>query len=176
MGMIEKIEASKFIGMEFATWLLWLSHKMNGRIKLEGKEAFDLYFESPVQLFADVGDATVATLKGSLPIDSPEAHLALQEGKLIAKAAMRMNYRNQSYTFTLDASRMTLSALKVPMPANVTKQDYLYVRLERIQEFEEFFDKLFDSYLEIRCDEKEWLPVCNEITEWIDGLHDHGLS
>lgn len=170
MGMIEKLEQSKFIGMEFATWLCWQSHNANGRVTLDNLEPFEVFFESPIQFFADIGDATVAVLKGSLPIDSPEAHRAFQEGKMLAKAAMRINWRNSSYTFTLDAMRMALSALKIPIPANVSAGEYLHVRLERFQEFEQFFDKVFDAYLAIRCDGKKWGQACVEITAWIDGL------
>ncbi|MDD4279433.1 MAG: hypothetical protein PHX74_06825, partial [Candidatus Sumerlaeales bacterium] len=128
----DKLENAKFIGMEFATWLCCLSQKNNGRIKLENLAPFDLFFESPIQFYSDIGDTTIAVLKGSLPIDSPEAYQALREGKTIAKAALRFIFQNQTYTLTLDAGRMLVSGLKVPMPANVSVDNYLDIRLERL--------------------------------------------
>ncbi len=166
----EKLEFAKFIGFEFATWLCWLSHKNNGQIKIDGFEPFDLYFESPIQFFSEIGDATIAVLKGSQPINSPEACRAFKEGKLIDKAALRINYHNQTYTFTLNAARLLISGLRLPMPSNVTLQNYIEVRIERLKEFDEFFENLFKTYLALRCDEKKWNAITHSITQWIDGL------
>ncbi|MDD4280204.1 MAG: hypothetical protein PHX74_10780, partial [Candidatus Sumerlaeales bacterium] len=79
-------------------------------------------------------------------------------------------FQNQTYTLTLDAGRMLVSGLKVPMPANVSVDNYLDIRLERLEEFDHFMNVLFKNYLALRCDEKKWSGVCKTIKEWIDGF------
>ena len=96
MGLIEKIEATQFLGQEFATWLCWRSETGNGKFKLSGLDEFDLYCEAPVQLVCDYGEVTSVTLKGGTPMQSPEARLAMREGKKVDRMRVRVNWRRYS--------------------------------------------------------------------------------
>ena len=103
MGLIEKAAAAEFLGMEFATWLYWISETNSGKIRLTGFEEFELWFESPITLVADYGEATNITLKGGTPLESPEARVAFQQNKKISRTRMRANFRNQTFAFGFNA-------------------------------------------------------------------------
>lgn len=167
MGLIEKIEATEFLGQEFATWLCWRSETGNGKFKLTGLEEFELYCEAPVQLVCDYGEATSITLKGGTPMQSPEARLALREGKKVDRMRVRVNHRNMTYTFGFNASSFALSGLKIPVPQNVSNADYIFVRLEMFEEFEAFFHSIFECFLKLRLNDKAWSAEQGKIAEWV---------
>ncbi|MCX7018238.1 MAG: hypothetical protein WCK47_09220 [bacterium] len=167
MGLVETIEAAEFIGQEFATWLYWLSETHQGKIAPDGVGEFELFFESPVQLVHDYGDATVVALRGGTPLESPEARQSLRENKKIARAHLRVNRNNQTFTFTFNASNFSLAGLTLPIPPNVSPADYLYIRLEMIEEFEAFWESVFRAFLKIRLDAKLWEGERRKLAAWI---------
>jgi hypothetical protein len=167
VGALEKIQATEFLGEEFATWLYWLSETHSSKMKLDGVEEFELWFEAPVELVCDFGEATNVALKGGTPLESPEARQALRENKMVAKAALRVLWRNQTFTFTFRAQSFSVSGLKVPVPPNAAPADYLHLRLEILQEFEAFFQKVFEAFLKVRLNSKAWTPERKRMVEWV---------
>lgn len=167
VGLLEKVAASEFIGMEFATWLYWLSETNGGKVKLEGHDEFEIWFEAPIQLAADYGEATHMVLKGGTPLEGAEARTAFTEGKKITKARLRINYQNQTYTFGFNALTFGISGLKVPTPPGTSGPDYVFVRMEAFEEFEKFFDSLFETYLKLRLDDKAWAAESARLKAWI---------
>lgn len=167
VGLIEKAAAAEFLGMEFATWLYWQSVTNGGKMKLDGIEEFELWFESPVTLVADYGEATNVTLKGGTPLESPEARQAFQENKKIARTRVRTNFRNQTFTFGFNALNFSLSGLKIPAPPNANGPDYVFLRLEIFEEFERFFQSLFEAFLKLRLDDRAWATERGRLSEWV---------
>lgn len=170
MGLIEKVAAAEFLGMEFATWLYWQSETGSGKMRIEGMEEFELWFESPITLVCDYGEATNIVLKGGTPLEGPEARQAFREGKKIARSRMRVNYRNQTFTFGFNALNYSLSGLKIPAPPNSSGPDYVFLRLEIFEEFEKFFQSVFESFLAVRLDEKAWVRERDRIIGWVRGF------
>lgn len=136
-------------------------------MRIEGIEEFELWVESPVLLVADFGEAVSVALKGATPLHSSEAHQALREGKKIEQTAFRIIMRNQTYTFNFRASRLALSGLKIPVPPNASPADYAFLRLEIFEEFEAFFQQLFQEFLKRRLDEKAWTRERGHIAKWV---------
>lgn len=171
MVVIEKAETVDYLGQEFLTWLGWQSEANNGRIRQEGIEPFELWFESPVQLMADYGESTVVGLRGPTPVESPEARQALREGKKIDRSRLRVVYRNQTYTFGFHASKFGISGMKLPIPPNTSPADFLHVRLELLEEFEKFFLSVFERFLALRLSAKSWSEERKRMSRWI-GKHE----
>lgn len=167
MGLLEKVAAAEFIGMEFATWLYWHSDISGNKMRLPDHEEFELWFEAPVQMAADYGEATNVTLKGGTPLEGAEARMAFREGKKITRARMRINYRNQTYTFGFNALNFGISGLKIPTPPNSTGPDYVFLRMEIFEEFEKFFESLFATFLKIRLNDKSWATEKEKMADWV---------
>jgi recombination associated protein RdgC len=167
VSLVEKLQAIEFLGREFATWLYWRSETGNGQIRLEGIEPFEAWFESPVELVNDFGEATSVVLKGSTPLESPEARQALLENKKIQRAHLRLNLRNQTYSFAFHAGRFAISGLRLPIPPNVPPTDIVVLRLELIDEFERFFESLFRVFLRLRMDDAKWKVERKKLASWI---------
>ncbi len=167
LGLLEKVAATEFLGMEFATWLYWHSETHGGKMRLPDHDEFELWFEAPVQMAADYGEATNIALKGGTPLEGAEARTAFREGKKLTRARMRLNYRNQTYTFGFNALNYGVSGLKVPAPPNSSGPDYVFLRLEIFEEFEKFFESLFESFLKIRLNDKAWGAEKEKLSDWM---------
>jgi recombination associated protein RdgC len=167
VGLIERIEATQFLGREFATWLYWRSETGNGKIALDGIEESEVWFEAPVELVNDFGDATSVILKGSTPLESPEARQAMRENKKVQRARMRVNFKGQTYTFGFNAAQYLVSGLKLPVPPNAPAADYIYLRLEILEEFEAYFHSLFEAFLKLRLDDKKWQTESRKLSGWV---------
>ena len=166
MGLMEKAAATEFIGLEFATWLYWQSEKSAGKLRLQGLDEFDCWFEAPVELTAEYGDATVITLKGGAPLESPEARRALLENKKINKAHLRIIWQNQTFTFALRASNFAVSGLKLPVPPK-SGGDYLDLRFEMFEAFEKFWGQVLEHFLTLRLNDKAWRPERKRMSDWV---------
>jgi hypothetical protein len=167
MGAIETIAATQFLGQEFATWLYWLSETNGGKIKLDGIEEFEAWFESPVQLVADYGEATSVVLAGGTPMESPEARQALRENKMLDRTRLRVIWRNQTFSCSFNASTFSISGLKLPVPPNAPAADHIFLRLEIFEQFEFFFESIFAAFLKLRLSEKQWAPARRKMSEWV---------
>lgn len=166
MALVEKLQNLAFLGQEFATWLYWKADTQSNKLALGGAE-FELWFESPVQLVCDFGEATVVVLKGGTPLDSPEAHQAFREDKKVSRTRLRCNLKNQTYTFGLDADTGRISGLKLPVPPEAAAADYLFLRLELLEEFETFWNGVFEAFLETRMDDDAWKKERGQIKKWV---------
>lgn len=156
MGLAEAVQASEFMGREFATWLYWLSFSGNGMVKLDDLDPFEIWFESPVELVHDYGEATSVVVKGSMPLESPEALQAFRENKKIQRTRIRLIYKNLTYTFGFHAGRFLVSGLRLPTPSSVAGSDYLITRFLLLEDFEKFWDALWEKFLALRLNEKAW--------------------
>jgi hypothetical protein len=167
LGTLEKTAAAEFLGMEFATWLYWQSETHGGKLKIDQIEEFELWFEAPIQMAADYGEATHLTLKGGTPLEGAEAKMAFREGKKITRSRMRVNFRNQTFTFGFNALNFAISGLKIPAPPNASGPDYVFVRLEIFEQFEKFFDSVFQAYLKLRTNDKTWHAEEAKLQDWV---------
>ena len=170
MGVLEKVAAAEFLGMEFATWLFYNSYQNNGKLTIPGLEPFELWFESPVTMASDYGEATQVTLKGGTPLEGPEAQSAFLAGKKISRVKVRINLRNQTYSFSFNPLNFNVSGLRLPAPPGAEGPDYAFVRLEIFEEFEKFIGELFQAYMVVRADDKKWPGESEAIKAWIRDL------
>lgn len=170
MGVLEKVAAAEYLGMEFATWLFYHSYQNNGKIALKDLEPFELWFESPVTMASDYGEATQIVLKGGTPLEGPEAQSAFLAGKKISRTKVRINLRNQTYSFNFNPLNFSISGLRLPAPPGAEGPDYAFVRLEIFEEFEKFIGELFQAYMKIRADDKRWPDESRTIGTWMREL------
>jgi hypothetical protein len=167
VGVLEKVAATEFLGMEFLTWLYWHSETNNGKMNIPGVEEFELWLEAPIQLVSDYGEATNVTLKGGTPLEGPEARIGFRENKKLAKTRLRVNYRNQTFTCGFNALNFAITGLKIPAPPNASGPDYVFVRLEIFEEFEKFFTSIFETFLKLRLKDSAWNEQRDKLRKWV---------
>jgi hypothetical protein len=167
MGVLELIQQKAFLGKEFLTWL-WFRAERDGQVEIPKRKPVNIEVLGPILLDAQYGDARQSVLKGESPATSPEAHTALLEGKKLRRARFKWSREDAEWTFTLDGESFAVSGLSVPNAGRLPFEDSMTMRLSWIREFEEALGELFEVFLGLRLDEKEWIPEVRAIQGWVE--------
>ncbi|MCE5230611.1 hypothetical protein LLG95_13605 [bacterium] len=166
MGVLELIQQKSFLGREFLTWL-WYRSEQGGQIELHGGKPVTVEIMGPILLDAQYGDARASTLKGESPATSPEAGTALIEGKKLRRARLKMERDGVEWVLTLDGETFNISGLAIPNPGRMPFEDTLTMRAEMIFEFERTLDTLFQEFMHLRLEAKQWPKEIKKIHEWV---------
>lgn len=161
---------SEELGLDFATWLLHRSVTGGNKVSLSKNLEFDLFVLGPLTLVSDYGEATSITLQGDNPASSPEAGRALNEGKHVAKATMKIIHENQTYDFTFNALTFTCASMKLPPMPKQAPVDTLLLRLDAFERFEEFWGRVYEEFLTLRLQDKAWKSETTRIRKWVTEL------
>lgn len=163
--LADLIAAKRFLGAEF---LLWLWHKDDVRDGLHElpDESVELHFDDQLRLEGFLAEAEQSALKGGAPAHSPEAHQALQVGKRVAKAKLRLVKIEREWVFTVEASSFRLSGVKTPALLTREDDEPLFERLYLIDELERALFGIYRLFLQERLD-ADWEKQRVKIAEWI---------
>ena len=166
MGVLELIQQKAFLGKEFLTWL-WHKAEADGKVRPAGGKPVEIEMLSPMALDAQYGDTRNSTLRGETPATSPEARTALIEGKKLSKVKLKWTREGTDWTVTLDGETLNVTGLTIPSPGRLPFEDQMSLRMEMVMEFEQILSQLFETFLELRLDEKIWGRELKRIHEWV---------
>lgn len=167
MGVLELIQQKAFLGNEFLTWV-WFRAETAATIDLGQGRSVEVEMLGPIALDAHYGDARALALKGDSPATSPEATTALIQGKKLAKARIKLSREDVDWIATLDAQTFNISGLNVPKAGQLPFDEALNFRFEYVMEFDRLLGELFDVFIELRLNEKEWAAEIKQIHAWVD--------
>ena len=167
MGLLELIEQRSFLGEEFLTWLLWKSSTEPEGLGLPDGSAVELRFESPLVLKAPYGDAEEVSLRGEGPALSPEAAVALAQGKKLSRAKLALVIEQSEWRFTVRADTLDVTGLRIPLRTSAAEAVWIEQRLEMLRRFFEVFEALFDLFLAARLSPRKWPGETKAIRAWI---------
>ncbi|MFT4704721.1 MAG: hypothetical protein ACI81R_002429 [Bradymonadia bacterium] len=162
----DEIAAKRFLGPEFMLWLWHRSDVADGQHVVDD-ENIELHFDDQLKLEAHLAEAEQSALKGGAPAHSPEAHQALQVGKRVAKAKLRLMKVEREWIFTLDAQTFRMSGVKTPTILTRDEDEPLFERLFLIEELEAALFGLYQLFLNIRLD-SDWEKTRQALSDWID--------
>lgn len=168
MGMLELIQQKAFIGKEFLTWL-WFRAERDGKLDVLKQKPIQVEMMGPIMLEAAYGDARSSTLKGDSPATAPEAGTALLEGKKLRKTKLKLTRDSAEWMLALDGETFHFSGLNIPSPGKMPFEDAMALRMEMLLEFEQVLAGLFETFMTLRMDKKEWEPELREIQTWVRG-------
>lgn len=166
MGVLELIQQKAFLGKEFLTWL-WYRAETGPRIDLGRSRHCEIEFLGPLTLDAHFGDARTTALRGDSPSTSPEAAAALLEGKKVRRAGLKLSANGVDWIVTLDGENFSISSLNLPRPGRLPFEEALRLRLDYTLEFEALFSELFNRFLELRLDSRDWAAQIKKIQAWV---------
>lgn len=171
MGVAELIQQKSFLGKEFLTWL-WYCAETRGEVKPGRGDAVTVEFLGLVVLDAQYGETRKITLRGETPATSPEARATLLEGKKATRAKLRLARGDQEWTLTLDAETFHLTGLSLPAEKDLPFEDLLGLRMAVLSEAERTLAELFESFLALRFDARDWPRELERIHQWVRGEQD----
>jgi hypothetical protein len=150
MDLVDLIETKRFLGSEFLMWLWFKTETHDGLMDLGEHGAVEVVFDDSLVLEAYLAETERNTFKGGAPAYSPEAKVALQQGKRVARAKLSVLKDGREWTFTLKAEGMDFSSIKIPAVLSRQEDEKFYERMYLVDEVEDIVDALYAEFLAIR--------------------------
>ncbi len=172
---VELVKEKRFLGQEFLTWLWYRSDSLGDTVRLpDGREAH-VSFERFMTLEGGEGDALESVTCRGLQAKLHEAKTALQAGKKVSRAHLRLVIGEFQWKFTFDAATFDISSLKVPgtvAPGEEEGDDLSFEGrvLERawmIEQAVEAMEAMFREFLLARICPDKWGEEKRAIRAWI---------
>jgi recombination associated protein RdgC len=170
MDVLDRMNATEFLGREFLTWLWCRSELQGGVFQVEGAGDVPLWIEGKVTLRSDeegAGETVTCTGESS---GFREARVALRAGKKVSQARLRLTLGDEEWTLTLDARTWDVRGMKGPKTLHDAREDPEGFFLERfglIERVAGVLDRLLIAFVRLRASEawhREELPA---MARWI---------
>lgn len=155
-----------FLGNEF---LLWLWHHLENdsdEVKLIDNSKVTAMMSRSLALECPLGQTGKQSLLSEGPGRLPEAHRALQAGKLPRKAGLTLVRHDQQYELTLHAESLAISGAKLPVPEALEERARHEERVTQIRHLLETLDLLYGAFGEIRLGDG-WGKELKKIRHWL---------
>ncbi len=169
MDLVDRIETTRFLGVEFLTWLWFKVELFDGTFELDDGRHVDVWFDSRLVLALCAAPTEKTALSGMAPSTGAEATAALQQGKLPVKAALRVIADECEFAFTFDAMRFALSGVRMPEVTAAETEERFLERMLLLEKLDGVWGGLYDEFLALRlCDvwEDELVPA---MRHWVEG-------
>lgn len=163
--LADLIEEKQFLASDFLLWL-WYEGDQTDNIFSVNNEAIEVHYDDQLVLEAHFAESEKNSLKGGSPTHAPEARKALQFGKEVSKAKIRLVKSEREWLFVVDAASFKFSAIKLPTILSEQEDDQFYERMYLIEELEVAWFELYRQFLEIRLSET-WSEISAKMTAWI---------
>lgn len=166
-SLAELIDSRRFLGSEFLMWLWFKSECYDGMFDVHKHGAVEVIFDDRLRLDSYLAETERNTFKGGAPAFSPEAKIALREGKRPTRARLRILKEGREWKFRFKAEEFDISSLKIPALLTEREDEKLYERMALVEELEEILDRLYNEFLVIRTSNAWDEVMLPTLREWI---------
>src|SRR5690625_88117 len=170
MDLADEVARKRFLGTEFLLWLWYRVETENNIFNVEDKQ-FELNFDDQLMLEVQLAAAEQTSLKGGSPAHAPEAYKAIQHGKRIARARMRMAQAEREWGFMFNADSIAMSGIKIPAVLRDAEDDKIDERLYLIDEIDKVWPSIYRQLLALRLSEA-WGKEVEVVRAYIGSLKD----
>ena len=166
MDLIDLIESHRFLGPEFLTWMWFRSEMHDGLLPLGDRKVCEFNIDDRITLEADMVETEQSALKGAAPAVTPEAREALRQAKVPTTARLRVHHEGLEYLFTLKASALQISGVKLPTVLSKEDDDRFYERMSLLETVESLVDHFYGEFLGVRLS-PAWAGVTQQMRAWV---------
>jgi hypothetical protein len=166
MDIINRINATRYLGREFLTWLWYRSATQQGIFEL-ADGAVEVWFDARLTLESQGDLKEQNVIKAESPTETTEAHAALLTGKLVSEARLRIVSGQKQWSLAMKGDTLGLSGVKIPALLSREDDDQLYERFMLIEEIEDMIGALYRQFMELRLDDSLWRPEIQAIRTWV---------
>lgn len=167
MDLIDLIETRRFLGNEFLTWLWFKTETQDGLLEVGEHGTIEVVFDDSLVLEAYLAETERNTLKGGSPAYSPEAKVALQHGKRVSRAKIRVIKDGREWVFTLKGEGMDFSSVNIPAVLSRKEDEKFYERMYLVEELEEIVDDLYQEFIFLRVNAAWHEEMVPAMQKWI---------
>jgi hypothetical protein len=167
MDLVDLINSRRFLGSEFLMWLWFKSECYDGMFDIPNHDRVEVVYDDRMTLEAYLAETERNMFRGGAPAYSPEARVALREGKRVQRAKLRVIKEGREWTFNIKAESLDLTSVKIPSLLSREEEEQFYERMYLVEELEEILDELFKEFLNVRLTyawEEVMVPA---MREWI---------
>ena len=103
---MNRVDPLGFLGEEFLTWLWFRIETDGGEFDIGRRGKLAVSFDDFIAFAARDGDETEHTLRKGIPSRSPEASVALRNGRRLTRARLVIALGDAAYSVILDGETM----------------------------------------------------------------------
>jgi hypothetical protein len=135
-----------FLGNEFLLWLWYVVENESDTLTLSDNSEVTVMFARSLVLECPRGQTGKETITSDGPASLPEAHRAIQAGKLPRKAGLTLVRHDQQFELTLHAESLAISSARLPAPEADDERARQEERVKQLRQLLETLDLLYDAF------------------------------
>jgi len=155
-----------FLGNEFLLWLWYILESESDTLKLADGSEVTVMLARTLVLECPRGQTGRQSLTSDGPAQLPEAHRAIQSGKLPRKAGLTIVRQDQQYELTLQAETLAVTGARLPVSDAAEERARLEERVTQVRHLLETLDLLYDGFGRRRCG-SDWPKELAKIKKWL---------
>ena len=166
MELLDRIEATRFLGSEFLLWLWFKSEVFDGELRTTEGRPILIWIDGVLEMHAPGDSSERLAIRGLAPSSSKEARTALLEGKVVAGARVRLEHEERVFQFTYDCATHGLRGVKIPAVLTRDEDEPFYERMALVEELEQLLQQLFQEFLQLRLEPVWEAKVLQIMNNW----------
>jgi len=174
---LDVVEAKRFLGREFLTWLVYRAEEGGGRFEVDG-DVIEITLGDRI-LLEGGQDRSRLSIVGEGDV-RPELGAGLRRGKLTDRARIAITRQERRWELVLDGGLLTYDSLKCPAlgerdaaladDPRATFENDLFLRLADVEEAVKVIDRLFAEFCRLRGGSAWSGRTLPELRAWVDSL------
>jgi hypothetical protein len=169
MDLVERIETTRFVGVEFLAWLWFKTELFEGTLQAADKSALELWLDAQLML-QSVSDKNERTLlRGLAPSATREAKLALLSGKVPLRARVCLRHEEQDFSFVFDAVSFSMGSIKLPVVLIQEEDEGFFERMRLLEHLDDLWRELYAEFLSLRLSELWESDLVPALRAWAEG-------
>ena len=155
-----------FLGNEFLLWLWYVLENESDTLTLADGSEVSAMLARTLVLECPRGQTGRESIASDGPTRLPEAHRAIQGGKLPRKAGLTLVRHDVQYELTLQAETLAVTGARLPAPEADEERARLEERVTQLRHLIETLDLLFDAFGQRRLG-AGWPKELARIQKWL---------
>jgi len=155
-----------FLGNEFLLWLWHYLENESDTLKLADDSEVALMISRSLALECPRGQFGRESFSTDGPAKLPEAHRAIQAGKLPRKMGLTLVRHDAQYELTLQAESLAISGAKLPASEAEDDRGRIEERIMQIRHLLETLDLMYAAFIARRLGDA-WTKEAGKIKKWL---------
>ncbi len=165
---VDAEEVSHDPGLDFLTWLWFVSEARGGMVKLKELGDWAVMVDGPLMFVMEGSGAHEAVVRRGEPRLSAEAKASLLSGKKLRRAKLTLARGDQAWACTIEGPSFVLRGLKLPDGEKLDAVSKFQERMQFLDLFKEALLSLFDRFANDR-EGSGWKTTVDEMQAWVKG-------